>query len=176
MHFSAVEQSRDLNRGGWEAHAWTVVFLLHRKSVAPTIHWALSSLWWMNSVSAFPIMEWKVILCPKVLLFSTHPHSMFVMSDFLVCIYFPYALFLSSSKLVLSFGQDFQQMPHGIPPSNGYRPSIERPNNNRWEYKWENTHHLSSSPRICSSVLWMYRCWKGGGRYIRSIILSVWLA
>lgn len=52
-----------------EVHAWTIVFLFHRKSVAPTIHWALPSLWWMNSVSAFPIMAWKVILCPKIFLF-----------------------------------------------------------------------------------------------------------
>lgn len=47
-------------------HSSTFASLLTRKSLAPAIHSALPSLWWMNSANVFPIMAWKVILCSRV--------------------------------------------------------------------------------------------------------------
>ena len=137
-------------------HAWTSVFLFPRKSVAPTIHWVLSSLWWMNSVSAFPIMAWKVILCLPVLLFSTHCHPMFV-TICLICTYFSFLLF-TFIQLVLSFGKDFQKMPGGISPSNSYRPRTKKSSENQntvYENISGKTHQQHSILNFCSLGLWI---------------------
>lgn len=62
--FSGVDLPWSLN--GKTAHASPFASLLNRKSLAPAIHSASPSSWWMSSASVFPIMAWKVILHPRV--------------------------------------------------------------------------------------------------------------
>lgn len=122
-------------------------------------------------------MKGNFVSLSPTLLHSLSPHVCNNLSHMHL---FPLSTLSAFIQLVLSFGEDFQKMPHRISPTNSYRPRTERPSGNQ-NTAYENISGKTliidipffiSVPRVYG----LYHCWEGEGRDIRSPMLSFGLA